>query len=227
MPLTAIEYRLIQHLGEYITDHRKGLIDRVLSLRTRHLTVVLENIYQSHNASAVVRSCECFGLQDIHIIEGSTPYQVNKKVLKGSAKWVNIVKYKGRDAAATTKCLDALRSKGYRIIVTDPVGGIPVHELDLSSKIALVFGNEDTGVSEHARKVSDGSVRIPMFGFTESLNISVSVAVCLNTLLGKLRSAEWKYGLSADERDELRLAWYRKIVKRSDLIEKRFLQSIV
>lgn len=227
MPLTPNEYRLLEHLGQYITDHRKGLIDQVLGLRTRHLTVVLENIYQSHNASAVVRSCECMGVQDIYIIEEATPYQVNKKVLKGSYKWVNVMRYKAGRANATKRCFDELKEKGYTIGITDPLGNVPVHELDPSgSKLALVFGNEDAGVSEYARKHSDVAVRIPMFGFTESMNISVSAAICLNVLITRLRAGDWKYGLLPDERDELKLTWYRKIVKRSDLIEKRFMQSI-
>ncbi len=227
MPLSANEYRLMEHLGQYITDHRKGIINEVLSWRTRHIAVVLENIYQSHNASAVVRSCECLGLQDIHVIEGVSPYVVNKKVLKGSYKWVTINRYKGRAMEATKSCFDALRKNGYSIVVTDPAGGVPVHELDVAvSKVALVFGNEENGVSEYARKHCDDSVKIPMFGFTESMNISVSVAICLNVLLARLRQGQWKYGLSAEEQDELKLMWYRKIVRRSDLIEKRFMQSI-
>jgi len=225
MPLSEVEYRLLEHLGQYITEHRKSIIDQVLGLCTRHLTVVLENIYQSHNASAVVRSCECLGLQDIHIIEGITPYQVNKKVLKGSYKWVNVIRYKSGQAARM--CFDALKEKGYSIVITDPLGHIPVHELDISgSKVALVFGNEDAGVSAYARQRSDESVRIPMYGFTESMNISVSVAICIQVLMARLRAGEWTYGLAPDERDELKLSWYRKVVKRSDLIEKRFLQSI-
>jgi tRNA (guanosine-2'-O-)-methyltransferase len=225
MPLTDLEYRLLEHLGEYITEHRKSVIDQVLGLRTRHLTVVLENIYQSHNASAVVRSCECLGLQDIHIIEGTTPWQVNKKVLKGSYKWVNVMRYKSEQA--TRLCFDVLKANGYFIVITDPLGRLPVHELDVSrSKVALVFGNEDAGVSTYARKHSDESVRIPMYGFTESLNISVSVAICVEVLMARLRAGEWICGLTPEERDGLKLSWYRKIVKRSDLIERRFLQSI-
>ncbi|QOI98014.1 MAG: RNA methyltransferase [Flammeovirgaceae bacterium] len=227
MPLSANDYKLIEHLGEYITKHRKQLIDQVLDSRTRHLTVVLENIYQSHNASAVVRSCECMGLQDIHIIEGETPYQVNKKVLKGSYKWVNVMRYKSKDVQAAKSCFGLLKAKGYSIVITDPAGEVSIHELDPTlTKTALVFGNEDTGVSDYARSHAIGSVRIPMYGFTESMNISVSVAICLNVLMTKLRTTDWKYGLTPDERDELKLAWYRKIVKRSDLIEKRFMQSI-
>lgn len=227
MALSAVDYRLLDHLGQYITEHRRSLIDQVLTYRTRHVTVVLENIYQSHNASAVVRSCECFGVQDIHIIEEATPYQVNKKVLKGSYKWVNVIRHKVKNQAATKVCFDWLKENGYTIVATDPTGISPISELDPTvSKIALVFGNEDAGVSDYGRAHSDAVVRIPMFGFTESFNVSVSVALCLNVLLEKLHAGDWTYGLSQDEQDTLKLAWYRKVVKRSDLIEKRFLQSI-
>lgn len=226
MPLTEMEYRLMEHLGQYITGHRRSIIDRVLNLRTRHLTVVLENIYQSHNASAVVRSCECMGVQDIHVIEKSNPYQVNKKVLKGSYKWMKVIRYKSKTDNPTRLCFAALKEQGYSIVTADPQGSISIHDFDPTvSKTALVFGSEDTGLSDYARQHSDASVRIPMFGFTESMNISVSAAICLNVWMSKLHSGEWSYGLPAPERDELKLAWYRKVVKRADLIEKRFLQS--
>jgi tRNA (guanosine-2'-O-)-methyltransferase len=226
MGLSVMEYRLLDHLGQYITAHRRELIDQVLRFRTRQITVVLENIHQSHNASAVVRSCECFGVQDIHIIEEAAPYQVNKKVLKGSYKWVNLIRYKSSGQVPTKVCFDSLQENGYAIFATDPNGSISIDELDPTvSKIALVFGNEDAGVSDYGRLHSNALVRIPMFGFTESFNISVSVALCLNVLMKKLHAGAWTYGLSGAEHDVLKLAWYRKVVKRSDLIEKRFLQS--
>ncbi len=218
--------RLTQHLAAYISEQRKAHIEQVLSCRTRKVTVALEDIYQPQNASAVVRTCECLGVQDIHIIENTTPYQLNKKVLKGSYKWINLIRYRIKNANNTLRCMQELRSQGYRIIATDPSGTIGIEELEVGpEKLALVFGNEDRGVSGTVRQHCDATVRIPMTGFTESLNLSVSVAICLFQVMTKL----WKQGnymLSEEEKNTLRLNWYRKSVRNAHLLEKRFLEDL-
>lgn len=222
------ELLVFHHLAQFVSDHKKQFVEKVLSMRTRRLTVVLENIYQSQNASAVVRTCECMGLQDIHIIENTAKYFVNLRVLKGSNKWLNLERYQSRTVNNTETCFNRLRADGYQILVADPSEeGVSVHDLDVSeSKFALVFGNELHGVSDYATQHADQRIRIPMFGFTESLNISVSVAICLNALLTKLHQQEFFWGLTDEEKQVLRLQWYRKMVKRSDLIEREFLRAI-
>jgi tRNA (guanosine-2'-O-)-methyltransferase len=221
------EARLFDHFAQFVSDHKKSFVDKVLSKRTRYLTVVLENIYQSQNASAVIRTCECLGLQDIHIIENTAKYQLNVRVLKGSDKWLNLERYRTREVNNTQVCYDKLKAEGYRILVADPSDdGVPVDEIDpFDGKIALVFGNELRGASEYAIDAAHQKVRIPMYGFTESFNISVSVAICLNTLLQKLRGHATDIGLSEDEKDFIRLNWYRKIVRRSDIVEREFLRT--
>lgn len=218
--------KLTNHLASYLTDQRKATIEKVLNRRTRKVTIALEDIHQSQNASAVIRTCECFGIQDIHIIENSTPYQLNKKVLKGSYKWVNLIRYKNKNADNTRLCIDTLREKGYRIVATDPAGECSLEHFDIgNNKVALVFGNENRGLSDALLQSSDTVLRIPMTGFTESMNISVSVAICLYQIMIRL----WEYGnyqLSEDEKNELRLLWYRKSVKNASMIEKRFLASL-
>lgn len=228
MSLTAQEHQLIQHFAKYITDHKKEFIQRVVDQRTRHITVVLEDIYQSQNASAVVRTCECMGLQDVHIVENTAKYEVNTRVLKGSHKWMNLIRYKSRDRNNTDACFEQLRKQQYIIYAADPAeDGISIHDLDpTGGRIAVVFGNELHGVSPHTLSQCDKKVRIPMYGFTESLNISVSVAITVNALISKLRQEEWKYGLSAEEKDELTLQWYRKVVRKSDVVEREFLRTI-
>src|SRR5258706_7167284 len=214
---------LTDHFSQYISDHKKDFIEKVLAERTRYITIVMEDIYQSQNASAVVRTCECMGIQDVHIVENQSRYSVNPKVLKGANKWVELIRYKDRKVNNTETCFNALRGKGYRILVADPspecisLNEIPVHE-----KLALVMGNELKGTSGYALDHADEKVRIPMVGFTESLNISVSAAICLNTLLTKVRDSTMDWSLSAEERSGIRLTWYRKAVKRSDLIEREF-----
>jgi tRNA (guanosine-2'-O-)-methyltransferase len=214
---------LTDHFSQYISDHKKEFVEKVLAERTRYITVVLEDIYQSQNASAVVRTCECMGVQDIHIIENQSRYSINPKVLKGANKWVDMVRYKDKRTNNTETCFKALRQKGYRILVTNPSPEcISLNEVPINEKLAIVMGNELKGTSGYALNHADEKVRIPMVGFTESLNISVSAAICINTILTKLRNSEIDWSLSAEERSDIRLAWYRKAVKRSELIEREF-----
>jgi len=225
--MTAEERQVLQHLSQFVSDHKKEFVDQVLANRTRHVTVVLEDIFQSQNASAVVRTCECMGIQDIHIVEMLSKYEINPRVLKGANKWMDLHRYHTRNANNLEACFNHLKQQGYRIAVADPdVNGISIHDLDVHDKIALVFGNELRGVSDQAKQRADQLVRIPMFGFTESLNISVSVAICLNTLITKLHQKNSNHGLSEAEQEDIRLRWYRKIVRKSDVIEREFLRSI-
>ncbi len=228
MTLTSKERLLVQHLAQYVSDHKKEFIEKVLALRTRHVTVVLEDIYQSQNASAVVRTCECMGVQDIHIVENTSAYQTNTRVLKGSHKWMDLIRYRLKDTNNTEVCLQHLRKQGYTVYTADPAEeGVSIHDVDITQgKVAIMFGNELQGVSDYALAHCDQKVRIPMYGFTESLNISVSVAICLNTLISKLHHDFGKHGLTHEEKEELTLQWYRKVVRKSDLIEREFLRTI-
>jgi tRNA (guanosine-2'-O-)-methyltransferase len=224
---SEIDQLVIQHLLTFVSEKRIQTMERVLSQRTRYVTLVLEDIYQSQNASAAVRTCECLGVQDIHIIEKESSYSVNRKVLKGSNKWIDIIKYKEKNQDNTALCYQHLRSADYKILVTDPdPAGVPIHHINLDQKIALVMGNEYDGISEYALQYADQKVHIPMFGFTESFNISVSAAICLQTILQKLRAAPIQWQLEESEKQELRLNWLRKSVRRSDLIEQEFLRTI-
>jgi len=228
MPLSPQEYLLVNHFAEFISEHKKEFVERVLRERTRHITVVLEDIFQSHNASASVRTCECMGVQNVHIIENTTTYEVNKYVLKGSYKWETLLRYNQEDVNNTQVCFDTLRASGYRIYATDPSpNNKSIHDINISqSRIALVFGNELRGLSAFALEQADEKVSIPMYGFTESMNISVSVAVCLATLIPKLKVHPEQFGLSNEEKEELRLNWYRKMVKRPEIMERLFLKTI-
>ena len=141
---------------------------------------------------------------------------------------MDLYRYRTRQVNNIAMCYDQLRKDGYRILVADPAeDGISIDDLDVSAgKIALVFGNELRGASAYSLEHGDQKVRVPMFGFTESLNVSVTVAICLNTILHKLRQAGGAIGLTAEEKSMIRLAWYRKIVRRSDLLEREFLRTI-
>jgi tRNA (guanosine-2'-O-)-methyltransferase len=228
MSLTSQEQLLVQHFAQYITDHKKDFIKKVLSQRTRQVTVVLEDIYQSQNSSAVVRTCECLGLQDVHIIENSSTYLVNTRVLKGSNRWLNLVRYRSDKVNNTEVCIKHLRNNNYTIYAASPdEDGVSIHDLDpTTQRMAIIFGNELRGVSEFALKHSDRKVKIPMYGFTESLNISVSVAITVSAMIERLHRAEWTYGLSDEEQISLTLEWYRKVVRKSDVVEREFLRTI-
>lgn len=191
------------YLASFLSDHRRELLPRLLMHRTRFLTVVVEDIYQSHNASACVRSCDCFGVQDIHIIENKTTYEVNDKVALGSAQWLTTQRYQD-----TATCLQKLKDRGYAIMMTSPHE--PTCELEtfsLTGPTALVFGNEKFGASDTVRQMSDHVLRIPMYGFTESFNISVAVAVCLHHLVWRLRESPFEWKLKEDEREALLDVW--------------------
>lgn len=202
-------------------------MEKVLSQRTRHVTLVLDDIFQSQNASAVIRTCECMGLQDIHIVENESKYEVNRRVLKGANKWINIHRYKMKGFNNAEICFRKLRTEGYKIWVTDPNPlGTPIQEVPVDQKLAIVMGNELKGISDYALTHADGKINIPMYGFTESLNISVSAAICLSTVVPKVHASPILWQLSEEEQTQIKLDWLRKIVRKSDLLEKEFLRSI-
>jgi len=219
---------LIDHFSHYISDHKKEFLELVLNQRTRHITMVLEEIYQSQNASAVIRTCECMGIQDIHIIENEVKYSVNRRVLKGSYKWVDLIKYKSAKKSGAATCFEHLKKQGYKLLVTDPSpDGISIYDVPVNNKLAIVMGNELHGTSQFALSQADMKVRIPMYGFTESLNISVSAAICLNTLVPKMRASEIPWQLTEEEKETLKLQWLRKMMKRPEIMEREFLKSIL
>ncbi len=226
--LTHQERLLLHHLSQFPTDHKKECVEHVLNARTRYVTVVLEDIYQSQNASAVIRTCECMGLQDIYIVENTTTYDINRRVLKGSEKWVTLHKHKDKGVDNTENAFKELKSKGYTILGADPSEtGISIDEIKVDENpIALVFGNELRGISESTMNMCDKIIKIPMYGFTESLNISVSVAITLQSILTRLRKSSVDFLLSESEKEILRLNWYRKIVHRSDIVEREFMRTI-
>ena len=216
---------LISFLSNMISENRRDKFDAVANYRTRHITVVLEDIYQPHNASAVLRSCDIFGVQDIHIIENRNTYTVNPDVALGSAKWLSLHKYKKNDNNSLA-CLNDLKEKGYKIVATSPYEKYPtLDELVIEQPIALVFGTELTGISDTIINNADEFVRIPMYGFTESFNISVSAALCLHTLVNKLHKSSINWKLTDDEKDEILLQWLKNSIKKSDIIEKEFLSK--
>lgn len=209
-------------LEQFIMPARMEKFRAVLSERTRHLTVVLEDIFQPQNASAVLRSCECFGIQDVHIIENENTFEINPEVVMGASKWLSLYQYNQLESN-TTSCLLSLKDKGYRLIATSPLpDSEPLQNLSLDNKTALMFGNELQGLSPIAMEMADGFMHIPMLGFTESYNISVSVALCLQHLREALRSQSIPWQLPGDEYQELLLDWMKKTLKNPEALVRYF-----
>jgi tRNA (guanosine-2'-O-)-methyltransferase len=216
---------LIAYLSQFITDNKREKMDQVLVNRTRYLTLAVEDIYQPHNASAIVRTCDCFGIQELHIIENKNKYKVNPDVTLGSSKWVDIIPY-NKEENNTEACIMRLKEEGYKVIATTPhKDDMNLEDLALDQKTALLFGNEVEGLSPKAIELADGFVKIPMNGFTESLNISVCAAICIHFLTLKLHQMDVAWRLSDEERAAIKLRWIKNIVKKSDLLEKEFINK--
>ncbi len=217
---------LIDFLSRFILERRVSQIKNVLKERTRYITVVLEDIYQSQNASAVLRTCECLGIQDVHYIEGVHSFHINPQVVIGSSKWLTFKNYKGSENNSI-KAIESLRANGYRIVATSPhVNEKRIDNIDLGKgKVAVFFGTEKSGLSQTIMNNADEFISIPMFGFTESYNISVSAAIVMSSLLNRLRGSEISYKLALDEGEILLLSWLKSTSKNWEMMEKRFFQE--
>ncbi len=217
---------LLDFLSGFISDNKHSKFEAIVANRTRYLTVVLEDIFQPHNASAVLRSCDCFGIQDVHIIENENPYEVNPDVALGSSKWLDLIKY---DAAEnnTSAAIAHLKEKGYRIVATTPhKEDVELQDLDLEKgPVALIFGTELRGLSQESLDLADEYIKIPMYGFTESFNISVSAALCLFYLSEKLRKSTLAWQLSEEEQVDIKTEWCRRVIKMSAELEEKFIAN--
>ena len=220
-----IDKELLNLFESYLTDKRKTLYKKVIAERTCHFTVVLEDISQPHNASAILRTCDIFGVQDLHTVENKYINRVSKYVAKGSQKWITSKRYKS-DGNNTQICFDNLREKGYQIIATSPHNNsCLLQDFDISKKTAFVFGEETKGISDFVKENADGFLNIPMVGFTESLNISVAAAIILQDVTTKLRNSDINWHLSEEEKEMLYYDWLKNSIKNSDVIEEKFYES--
>jgi len=219
-----MEENIIEYLSGFVTKQRMKQFIKVLNDRTRYITVVLEDIYQAHNASAVLRSCECFGIQDVHIIENKNEYTLNPDVALGSSKWISLHKY-NKTEYNTLETISRLKGKGYRIIATSlhDNDSVSLEDYNLDKgKTALFFGTELTGLSENMLSKADEFLKIPMQGFTESLNISVSVALIIHNLCSRLRLSDINWELTELEKNDILKKWLLNSIKNSEMIERKF-----
>lgn len=222
-----MQKKLINYLSGFVTPERLRLFEKILACRTSYITVVLEDIFQPQNASAVLRTCDCFGIQHIHVIENRNKFRINKEVTLGASKWLNIHTY-NQKKENSLEAVRLLKKNGYRIVATSPHHNNQLlPDFDLSKgKTAVVFGSELPGISETISGEADEFLKIPMVGFTESFNLSVSAAIVLYQLNEKLRNQQnihWQ--LSEEEKEAIRLQWLRNTIKQSNLLEERFLKK--
>ena len=212
---------LIEYLESYLTEKRLERFKTVLSQRTKHFTVAIEDVYQLHNTSAVIRSCDVFGIQDVHIIEEINSKRIDREIAMGSQKWVDLHRY-----TSSKDCLQHLKDNGYQIVATTPHDNNHVlYDFDVSRKSCFFFGRETEGLSDYIIENADSFLKIPMVGFTESLNISVSAAIILQHVTSKLKASDIDWQLNENEQLDKRFDWAKKTIKSIDSILERFYET--
>ncbi len=215
------DHNLLNYLEGFLTENRKEGFLRVLQNRTKHFTIAMEDVYQLHNTSAVMRSCEVFGIQELNVIEQKFGKRIDSEIAMGAQKWVDVFRFN-----SVQGCLDSMREKGYQIIATSPHNdSCLLHEFDITKPSALFFGTESEGLSEEVLQQADGFLKIPMVGDTESLNISVSAAIIIQDITNRLRQSNLNWKLSEDEMLEKRLDWARKSIKDIEYIERKYWEA--
>lgn len=216
-----IDLKLLEHLESYLTESRKARFDAVLSERTKHFTVATEDVYQLHNTSAVIRSCDVFGIQEVNIVEERNTKRIDREIAMGAQKWVDVNRFNSVNA-----CLKELKENGYQIVATTPHKNDRILEdFDVTKKSCFFFGRETEGLSEDVINEADCFLNIPMVGFTESLNISVSAAIILQHVTNKLKQTDIYWQLTEEEMLEKRLDWCKKTIKSYDEIFERFYKA--
>ncbi len=216
------DHALLNYLEGFLTENRKEGFLRVLQNRTKHFTIAMEDVYQLHNTSAVMRSCEVFGIQELNVIEQKFGKRIDTEIAMGAQKWVDVFRYN-----SVQSCMDEMRAKGYQIIATTPHDdSCFLHEFDITKPSALFFGTERDGLSEEVMQQADGFLKIPMVGYTESLNISVSAAIIIQDITNRLRQSKLNWQLTEEEIWEKRLDWARKSIKDIEFIERKYLEAL-
>lgn len=212
------DLKLLEYLESYLTEHRRLRFATVLAERTKYFTVATEDVYQLHNTSAVIRSCDVFGIQEVNIIEEVNTKRIDREIAMGAQKWVDLNRYN-----TVNSCIKDLKSQGYQIVATTPhAEDCDLIDFDISKKSCFFFGRETEGLSQQVLDEADRFLKIPMYGFTESLNISVSAAIILQHVTSKLRNSDISWQLSEEEQIEKRFDWIKKTIKNYDAIVERY-----
>ncbi len=207
----------------FVSDERNELFLRLIENRTDYFTIILEDLYQTHNQSAILRSADCFGIEQVHIIENRNSFNPSSTVSRGAKHWLNIIRHNS-GKSNTADAIRYLKERGYRIIATTPhADDMEVSKFRIEDgPAAFIFGTELTGISETAIRSADGFVKIPMYGFTESFNVSVCAAILMYDITTRLHNSDIAWHLTEERRYEVLLEWYKHAVKSSDEILERF-----
>ncbi|MEM8506882.1 MAG: RNA methyltransferase [Bacteroidota bacterium] len=209
---------LLNYLEGFLTEERKTRFQQVLSKRTTFLTVAIEDVYQLHNTSAILRSCDAFGIQKVHIISEHFRSGLDKNIALGAQQWVDVLHY-----PTTSDCLEYMKETGYTIVATTPDSrGTALPDFEITAKTALFFGTEKEGLSPEVVEQADDFVHIPMVGFSESLNVSVAAAIVIQVLTDRLRTTDLSWPLSPQEILDKRLDWTKKSIKNVEQIIDRY-----
>jgi tRNA (guanosine-2'-O-)-methyltransferase len=212
----------LAYLETFITENRRDKFLDILQSRTKHFTIAIEDVFQLHNTSAVMRTCEVFGIQQMHVIEEKYGKKIDKEIALGAQKWVDVNRH-----ASAQSCIDKLKEQGYKIIATSPHNdSCLMDDFDISQRSAIFFGTEKMGLSDTVMQQADGFLKIPMVGFTESINISSSAAIIIQNLTGRLRKSGIDWKLTEDEILEKRIDWTRKSIKDIDFITQKYLETV-
>ena len=218
---------LQSYAEQFMTKERPVILKKILEQRTRHVTLVAESLLDEHNIHALMRSSECFGLQDFHNI----PYKdailkKNKSVTRGAFQWMHIYNYDLHENP-TTDCIAFLKNKGFKVYVTssniNASASYTPYNVPIEKPLAIMMGNEHRGISEEALALADGVIEIPMYGFTESFNVSVAGSLILSPIVDRLRKSTIPWQLSQEEQKQLYYEWIWNSFKRPDVLYKEWL----
>jgi len=191
-------------LAPLLTAERIARIDQVLAARLGSVVTLVEDTYDPHNAAATIRTTEALGLGELHVIEPGERFSAAGGVTRGAHRWIDLVRWPAPEPAFA-----ALRARGFRVFATLPGAPETVDAVDVSTPLAVAFGNEHAGLTRAAIASCDGALGVPMFGFTESYNLSVTVALAMSRIAARRRSAIGSPGDLGDaRRRELRARWF-------------------
>jgi tRNA (guanosine-2'-O-)-methyltransferase len=208
----------------FLTPARIARLTEVLRQRTRHLTVVLDDIHQVQNISALLRSCEALGIQDVHVIEIRNALEPCPQIAMGAEQWLSVQRYAG--STNVQDCIGRLKESGYRIVVTSPhADAATPATLPIDRPLALVMGNETDGVRDEIVREANDFLRIDMCGFTESFNLSVAAAICLSRLRERLEASSIDWRLNGVEQERLLFEWIRSSLPHVEALERRYFEQ--
>ncbi|WP_417876609.1 TrmH family RNA methyltransferase [Winogradskyella sediminis] len=212
------DLELLEYLETFVTSSRIDRFKAILPNRTKHFTVATEDVYQLHNTSAVMRTCDVFGIQELNIVEEVNSKSIDREIAMGAQKWVDLNRYH-----SIGDCISDIKSQGYQIVATTPhIDDCELIDFDITKKSCFFFGRESQGLSQQVLDEADCFLKIPMFGFTESLNISVSAAIILQHVTARLRKSDIKWQLTEEEIIDKRFDWIKKTIKDYDAIVVRY-----